>query len=151
MIVNNVSAASWPTYDYGYFYGKLIQTSNGLGNDVIMGGIPDSVQSKSDFIKFISNLYNNPANSYDGANNRVGAAYIIQTMRGQTGSGTHSMPSGSDISDWKKRINGLNIKMDVGESYTYTVNTRSDVSSHDVSRFSGGGTKSSMFFIPDQK
>lgn len=160
-----------PKIGCGYFNNKTyIGVSGGTGNKVIRHGIPDSVNSKANFIAFIKDLYNTPSNytkwygsdgygsnasdiAYDEANNKWGAAYIIQTMRGNNnGSGwDHSFPTSSDITNWETLINQSGVTYSNLEAYTdpNDINTRidpSDSNKYDIYQFSEGGTFDSIVF-----
>ena len=85
---------------------------SGLGNygtnDVLSGrstngngsAIPGSVNTKSEFINFILDRFE--TNKSD--QNRVGAAFIMQEMRG-----SHAWPSNSARDDWVRRMNNDNV------------------------------------------
>ena len=95
----------------GYFTNK---SYSGLGNKVLRGGdgssddgIPSWVNTKAEFITFIVGKHNNGNN-----NDKIGADYIIQTMRGEdlAGNFDYSRPSASDIADWKSKINNPSVR-----------------------------------------
>ena len=114
------TAQAAPTYDYGFFYGHYLSptcSSAGCNYGQVLNcgllsnysycntstGIPVSalasgVTTKSGFINFIS------ARIAAGGRDRIGAYFIIQTMRGLGGT-RNSFPSTADIQDWKDRIN----------------------------------------------
>ena len=72
-------------------------------NDVLTGrsssgggyAIPLSVNTKGEFINFIKNRFNNGS-----THNRIGAAFIMQTLRGD-----HGWPTSNDVADWVRRMN----------------------------------------------
>jgi len=129
--------ASDRSLDYGYFHNKeFTDTGNKVLRDTHknskgdwLNGLPSSVSSKQDFITFIEKLYNNHNTSKDAYadhNNYIGAAYIIQTMRGSypSGSWDHNLPSSDDITDWEARINDSDISIDWHILYSGYVNTK---------------------------
>ena len=121
IITKNVSATNVPQNE-GYFFGENF---NSEGNHVLWSGVPLSVNSKSEFIAFIKGLYLSSDHSEAGNTNYVGAAYIIQTMRKQTGvSLDRSFPSDSDIKEWADLINQTDVKVDWNQPYSDTENTR---------------------------
>lgn len=72
-------------------------------NDVLPGrsssgggkAIPDYVNTKQEFINFVKNKFNN-GNTHE----KVGAAFIIQSIRGDNG-----WPTAGDVDNFEKRIN----------------------------------------------
>jgi hypothetical protein len=68
--------------------------------------IPTAINSKSEFITFVKCKL-----TYGNQQERVGARFIIQTMREGL---EHSAPSPSDITDWENRINNPDITVDWG-------------------------------------
>lgn len=140
VFINQDAFASDRALNYGYFYNQYF---NSTGNKVIRGGIPSWVDTKSEFINYIKNLYNTPANTYDGRNNKIGAAYIIQTMRGPDAAGKwdHSLPDASDITDWTTKINNSEITVKWNEFYSGKINTRTnpiDNNTRDVVEYDTG-------------
>jgi hypothetical protein len=91
----------------GYFYCEEIWQSS---FNVLVNGLPSHVNTKAEFISHIEGLV--LQGDYTSANstsyNKIGAAFIIQTMRGGT---DHDHPSAADIADWKARINNPNITL----------------------------------------
>lgn len=108
----------------GYFHGNQIkhtddsgtesQIGNVINNGVPLGSVPKitstsaSAQStgKANFINYINSII-----SSGSAKDRIGANYIVQTMRGPDDSGDwdHDIPSASDIADWEDKINNSNV------------------------------------------
>lgn len=74
--------------------------------------VPNCVNNKNDsdtkpqFIKFIKNRFNKGA-----AQDRVGAAFIIQELRSNT---DHSWPSAADVADWENLMNQNNVSVTRG-------------------------------------
>lgn len=112
----------------GYFYG------NGASGhyDMIGGGLPNwAGDSKANFISFILSQYNTGYSQatintistgnagFQPAMNKLGAAYVIQTMRGGT---DHAFPDAADIADWQAKINSPSVTMQWG-SYSNTYNS----------------------------
>lgn len=141
LISVKVFAGSAPAVGVGYFHGGSFHgDSNGLGSKVIEGGIPSSVKDKPTFIDFVLAKYTGSDANYNNCaaldantaakitikNNCIGAAYIIQTMRGpdDTGSWDHSFPNATDIIDWKNKINDSNIKYINNTKRSSNYNTR---------------------------
>jgi hypothetical protein len=66
-------------------------------NGPIGQAIPNSINTKSEFVNFITNKFTN-----GNAHEKVGAAFIVQTMRpGQP----HSWPSNADFNNWVYLMN----------------------------------------------
>lgn len=108
--VNNddAMACGFPGETTGYFHCRRIYKSPTY--EVLVGGLPSWIGTKDQFISHIEGLVNK--GDYYSANNssynKLGAAYIIQTMRGGT---DHGFPDPADIADWKARINNPNISV----------------------------------------
>jgi hypothetical protein len=103
-----VLACGFPGQRTGYFHCRGIYTSPTF--EVLIGGLPGSITTKQRFISHIEGLVNqgNYTSANNSSYNKLGAAYIIQTMRGGT---DHGYPSASDITDWKARINNPSISV----------------------------------------
>lgn len=78
--------------------------------------LPTWVNTKSEFISFVKCKLNN-----GNAQERVGAAFIIQTMRG--GNSTTNPPSSSQIADWEARVNNPSVNVLWNTNRSYTINT----------------------------
>lgn len=152
-----VNASDRPL-DHGYFNNEKLTST---GNKVIRGGVPSSVNSKAEFINFIEDLYYHPAKTLNGRNNKVGVAYIVQTMRGadpSTGKWDHSFPSDADIKQWEGMINDNKLDVDWSQMYSGEINSRSypaapsdptDLSKRDVAEYDSRSTtkyESIVFF-----
>jgi len=99
--------------------GDPVESSSGCGedglgdygtNDVLTGRStsgkgwaidPDKVNTKAKFIDFIIDRY------HGGDHNKIGASYLIQKMRGEKR--LASLPSGSEVQDWKNRVNASDV------------------------------------------
>lgn len=141
----SVSAASYS--GTGYFTNRPASTNNPPSisiNDVLSGSsascggggctrvgqaIPNSVNTKQEFINNIKGRLNG------SARDKVGAQFIIQTMRGGT---DHGYPTAADIADWEARINQSNVTM------TLTTGSYRSSSFHDPS-VNGAGTDDVFF------
>lgn len=126
---------------HGYFYNGVL---NSTGNRVLDGGVPGRINTKAEFIAFIKDLRSNGT-----ARDKIGAKYIIQTMRGPDASGNwdHNFPNDADITDWERKINNTEVTVNWNRSYSAAVNTRSDPSSpYDVSKYNDSGSDPSIIF-----
>jgi len=137
LLVTRDTYASDRSLNHGYFHNKqftdtgnkVLRDTHKNSNGTWLDGVPSSVNSKQDFITFIEKLYNDHNTSKDAYadhNNYIGAAYIIQTMRGSypSGSWDHNLPSSADIKDWEIRINDSDIGIDWHILYSGYVNTK---------------------------
>lgn len=139
--------------NYGYFthqgpYGASITEravlGTGLLNTVVLTSDPDVVSksmnpanwgygdpsiagdkdltNKEGFIQFIESKYN-PANP-GGSRDSVGAAFIIQNMRGVASpNGEANYPTPSEVDDWKARIRGSSVELSVVRDNVYNLNS----------------------------
>ena len=127
----------------GYFTNKPITSER---FNVINNGIPGSISSKAQFISFIEGLINAGRGTAERDRNYVGAAYVVQTMRGGT---DRSFPSASDMQDWKNRINNPEITIRWG-SFSAAINSgrlNFSIPSRDAARYYGDGiTYRSLLF-----
>lgn len=169
-------AEAWPVFgrnaNIGYFLGNpdndgdfvwrpyVWPNSNptpGCSGDGV-NAIPNSVNTKSEFITFVKCKLNSTAdNSHVRKQDRVGAAFIIQTMRGLTGqqagcSVTNCRPTNTEIADWEARINNPQVTLS-NTSYSYTVNSYyqgnpidGNSSPNDNAFYNNSGTQSSLIF-----
>jgi hypothetical protein len=103
------NASVWGRNWYrGYFTNRLESSAASAHGQVILDGLTaSSIRSKAGFINFILSKLNG------GGRDGIGAAFIIQTMRGQNGNPGLNPPSSAEINDWKARINAVNVTMDV--------------------------------------
>jgi hypothetical protein len=118
---------------------------------MINGGIPTSARAtKETLIAFIENTYrNSPSSGSKCKHNRMGAAYVIQTMRGAT---DYGMPSNSDIAEWKERLRSADVKMTT-QTVSYSQNSgiawRSTAGGrplYDAVRYSNSGSQPALVF-----
>lgn len=101
LIGYGVAAKAWPGVPDrnqldGYFY-AIHDTS---GDDIFEGGFPDWVNNANAFISFLrGKLYNgNPRD-------QIGAAFIIQTMRGEAGGWARGHPPNDwEMADWEAGV-----------------------------------------------
>jgi hypothetical protein len=148
LFTKNVSASDRPLHK-GYFFNE---TFNSTGNQVLWSGVPSSVNNKPEFIAFIKDLYNNSPHTQEGNTNWVGAAYIIQTMRGadENGNWDHGFPSDTDVDDWEKRINDPLVTVDWSGFYSESINTRTSLvesrSQKDVYKYNSSGDPEAIIF-----
>lgn len=139
-----------------YVYPNDNPTSGCSGDGV--NAIPNSINTKSEFIAFTKCKLNSTAdNSHVRKQDRVGAAFIIQTMRGLTGSEagcerTNCRPSDSEISDWEARVNNPQVTL-TNTTRSYTINSYyqgnpidGNSSPNDNAFYSNSGTQTALVF-----
>lgn len=91
--------------------------------------IPLSVNTKQKFIDYVKCKLDSTAdNSHVRKQDRVGAAFIIQTMRGEDGadagcSQANCRPSNAEIADWEARINNPNVTFQSNTMRSFTINS----------------------------
>lgn len=114
------AAKAWPGVPdrsayHGYFQNRL----DYQGDFVLSSGIPSSVNSTSEFINFILSKLRNGSSQ-----DRTGAAFIIQTMRGSPYS-RNKPPTNNEIADWESRVRYAASRgwIDWSENYHFTVNS----------------------------
>ncbi len=106
--------------------------------------------NKETFINFILNAFNTPFGKGCGGGKKVGAAYIIQTMRGVP-IGSNRLPSNAEIQDWENLIRQPSVQIST-ENYSYTVdsamkyNSSKMFSGVDVGMFNRSDTAPSTVF-----
>lgn len=103
------------------------------------------VIDKTEFINYINGVLTG-GNTRD----RMGAAFVIQTMRGQ-GYGASNPPSAGEITDWEDRVNSSKIRIKY-ESKSYTVNSsfvHYDTGEYDDMYFNEADSTPSLNFIYD--
>lgn len=152
--------AAWPIKDRdpwrGYFtnvldfYGGHVWNP-GSGPSSCRGSsslaIPNWVNTKSEFISFVRCKLSN-----GNTQERTGAQFIIQTMRGSD----NGRPSSSDIRDWESRVRNSNVGVTWSTTRSYTVNsyyqgTSSGSNPNDDAFFDDSGSGSAIVFhIPGQ-
>jgi hypothetical protein len=121
--------------------------------------IPLNVNTKSEFIAFVKCKLNSTAdNSHVRKQDRVGAAFIIQTMRGLDGADAgceraNCRPSNSEIADWEARINNPNVTFRANTMRSYTINTyyqgnppTDNSSPNDNAFYADSGTQTALVF-----
>jgi hypothetical protein len=120
------AAEAWPIKDRQPFYGYFLNDYDAYGDDVwrpysgpsaCQGtgyAIPTGINTKSEFINFVKCKLNN-----GNAQERVGAQFIIQTMRGSD----NGRPTASEIADWEARIMNPAVGVNWGTTRSYTVNS----------------------------
>lgn len=102
--------------NYGFFSGIYVDNNpdNGqpaaAGRNVLVGGIGNYAGDKAGFIKFIEGKLNS-GNKYD----RIGAQFIVHTMLGHSSARRDSL-TGSQMEDWRNRINSVQISLDYSRS-----------------------------------
>lgn len=116
------------------------------------------LESKSQFISFIEARLNGVKRSSDDnfavQNNKVGAAYIIQLMRGGNDrTRVHTAGASTKnaiLQDWRSRINSSDIKLEYTTSYRFTSNTAAWVdwsySTKDAFRYNKTSTEPALLF-----
>jgi len=156
LIFVNFSAMAIDDYANGFFYGDGFNHADGGAYSVIPGGVhitmvADNQVNKQSFIDAIGA-------SFSSGDNRakVGAAYVIQTMRGRVNNGDfdRSIPDATDIADWKGKVMNSDIKISFNASYPTDVNTEgflynvwsSFPGKRDVHKFSDNGSYESYAF-----
>ena len=150
IITVSSASAIWgsPSKDHGFFtdapdssqsYGHVIPNLSNTalpGLWPILGSNPKNspvAPTKQAFINYIM-LKLGSATQYSGSNqDQIGAAFIIQTMRGDGGGTASHWPTASNIIDWKNRINSDDISMYLytlaapnGQNSGYSPNTKDD-------------------------
>lgn len=99
LIGYGTATAAWPgVSDRDEYHGYFYDVHDGYGDSVISTGIPDYVDSADEFIAFIKDQLNNGT-----AQNKTGAAFIIQTMLGSPWSRSKP-PTSAQIIDWESRV-----------------------------------------------
>lgn len=129
----------------GYFTGKDLTEER---FNVIDNGIPGTLASKDEFVRFIENLYRTSLlrNTVQRDRDFVGASYVIQTMRGGTDT---EFPTESDIQDWKARLSNPAITARWG-NFSAAINSgRLNFSqpSRDAARYYGDGVNYRSFLF----
>jgi hypothetical protein len=118
----------------GYF-DQLKVYNNDLGEFVLSAGL--STNNKDIFISTIIDYRNG------SSENKVGAEFIIQTMRGGT---DHERPTDEDVEDWRSRINNDQIAIDLG-NYNYSITSYvPPENTNDVTYRNKGNTAYAMRF-----
>lgn len=151
----SISQATNRAFGVGYFTGKsyssgrrVIKRSDSAADD----GIPAWVNSKENFIFFIEQLYygryyySGSAFEAATANDKIGADYIIQTMRGEPWD--NNRPDNSDLADWKTKIDGVNYLND--ELKSFSINTKTVPYSgtvEDVITYQENDTQRAIVFV----
>ncbi len=125
LAIGIASIVSAVTYNVGYFYQEN-ETGVGYGN-VLSSPLRPSTDKETFINAILSNLNSSTGKPYNDNRNRVGAAFIIQTMRGGD---DHDKPDRSDIDDWKARIRNPDVTIEVDPSYwhDYTSGYTGDLS-----------------------
>gem|GEM_PF-1573568 len=107
------SGYSYPDGDY---YNTLPLIDSGLNYS--------NITDKASFLNFIQGTYGDGdfmkhEDSDRVSGNKVGAAFIIQSMRGGD---DYAKPDASDINDWRNRVNSGSVSLSV-ESFAYSINS----------------------------
>lgn len=121
--------------------------------------IPLWVNTKQEFIDYVKCKLNSTAdNSHVRKQDRVGAAFIIQTMRGLNGADagcerTNCRPSNSEIADWEARVNNPNVIFRANTMRSYTINSyyqgnppTGNSSPNDDAFYPDNGTQTALVF-----
>lgn len=160
IVLNRIAeAAPLPPYETGYFRGQV--DGGGAVNNgfVLVPGVDasvvplqaDSPTQRQRFVNHVINCLNGGAGC-SGEQNRVGAQFIIQTIRGNNGDFDRGYPDGADVADFTNRVLNFPGTIDFARaSYSYSVNSRyqnqSDVSGPDDTFYVGSGSPSLEGFI----
>jgi len=121
--------------------------------------IPLSVNTKQEFINYVKCKLDSTADNSDvRKQDRVGAAFIIQTMRGLDGADagcerSNCRPSNSEIADWENRINNPNVLFQSNTMRSFTVNSyyqgnppTGNSSPNDDAFYNDSGTQTALVF-----
>jgi hypothetical protein len=121
--------------------------------------IPLSVNTKAKFIAYVKCKLDSTAdNSHVRKQDRVGAAFLIQTMRGINGADAgctraNCRPSNSEIADWEARINSPNVSFTSNTMRSYTINSyyqgnpaTGNSSPNDNAFYNDSGTQTALVF-----
>lgn len=121
--------------------------------------IPLSVNTKQEFINYVKCKLNSTADNSDvRKQDRVGAAFIIQTMRGLDGADagcerSNCRPSNSEIADWETRINNPNVSFRSNTMRSFTINSyyqgnppTGNSSPNDDAFYNDNGTQTAFVF-----
>lgn len=121
--------------------------------------IPLSVNTKQEFINYVKCKLDSTADNSDvRKQDRVGAAFIIQTMRGLDGADagcerSNCRPSNSEIADWEARINNPNVSFQANTMRSFTINSyyqgnppTGSSSPNDDAFYSDSGTQTALVF-----
>jgi hypothetical protein len=121
--------------------------------------IPLSVNTKQEFINYVKCKLDSTAdNSHVRKQDRVGAAFIIQTMRGLDGADAgceraNCRPSNSEIADWENRINNPTVTFRSNTMRSFTVNSyyqgnppTDNSSPNDDAFYNDSGTQTAFVF-----
>lgn len=127
------------------------------GNGVY--AIPLSVNTKQEYIDFVKCKLNSTAdNSHVRKQDRVGAAFIIQTMRGINGADAgceraNCRPSNAEIADWEARILNPNVTFRSNTMRSYVINSyyqgdpaAGNSSPNDNAFYDDSGTQTALVF-----
>jgi len=118
------SLTSFPEPYIGYFSGGTMTLASdkqgyvltdALTNDATIDGMPSEVNSVESFVSFVGALaleaatWTNPDTNItyvtkNRAENKIGAMFIIQTMRASGGTFDRAYPDAQDINEWKDRV-----------------------------------------------
>jgi hypothetical protein len=93
------AAQAWPGVpDRIRLYGYFLNQFDNNGDDIFAGGYPLWVDSPAEFISFTKGKFTSSI-----IHERVGAAFIIQTMLGDPWS-RNNPPTAAQIADWESRV-----------------------------------------------
>ncbi len=98
------------SYGCGYFHNKCVSSSG--NSDVLKGGIKNSIDTADELIAFLKGA--------SGTQNKVGAAFVVNTMLGRDAPGDGTSVSSSDWADLSARLKSLDAKG--GIKWNQTIN-----------------------------
>lgn len=104
---------------YGYFLNQFGSCPATPRDDVMPGGISPNINDPTTFIDAILSPLNGP-----DAQKRTGAAFIIQTMRGETVN-RNKPPTNAQITDWENRVYyaASQGRIKYGQTFTFRLNS----------------------------
>jgi hypothetical protein len=122
------------------YYGYFNNVHDDYGTDVLSGGIPSYVDSVDELVTF---LWNESKSS--SAQDRTGAAFIVNTMLGYNGPGKGKSVITSNGTDWADLINRLNERQSKGK-IKWNVNLSESINSYYQGTSSGSNPDDDAFF-----
>lgn len=104
---------------WGYFFNQAGQCPTLVEDDVMPGGISDTINSADVFIAAIESPLRTGSQQ-----KKTGAAFIIQTMRGET-TNRNKPPTAAQVADWEARVRyaGAQGRIRFKQTFTYTLNS----------------------------
>lgn len=146
------AAVNWPYMNRQPNYGYFMNQRDISGSDVWEPGVgplntpygscrgatlalPTNINTKAEFINFVRCKL-----TYGNGQERRGAQFIIQAMRG---GGDHGTPNSADVTDWMNRVNNPDVSIDWGSS---TARRSYELNSYYQGPPGGGATNDDAFF-----